>query len=61
MENIKCETDIRKIINQIAFKNLSEGITETFEKNNWSDEDFFEIVEKYRNEKRSKNSNRKKN
>ncbi|MDM8549384.1 hypothetical protein QUF72_04865 [Desulfobacterales bacterium HSG2] len=44
--------NIRKIINQIAFQNLSEGIAETFEKNNWSDEDFSEIVENYRDEKK---------
>ena len=43
--------DIKKLINQIAFENLSEGIAETFEKNRWSEEDFFEIVETFRNEK----------
>jgi len=47
--------NIREIINQIAFQNLSEGIAETFEKNNWSDEDFSEIVENYRDEKKSEN------
>ena len=44
--------DIRKLINQAAFKNLSEGIAETFEKNKWSKEDFFEIVERHRDEKK---------
>ena len=44
--------DIGKIINQIAFRNLSEGIGETFEKNSWSDGDFFDIVEKHRNERK---------
>lgn len=42
--------DIRKLINQLAFRNLSEGIAETFEKNRWSEEDFFEIVERHRDE-----------
>ncbi len=46
--------DIRKLINQVAFRNLSEGITETFEKNRWSEEDFFEIVERHRDEKKNK-------
>jgi hypothetical protein len=40
--------DIIKLINQIAFDNLSKGITETFEKRKWSEEDFFEAVENYR-------------
>ncbi len=44
--------DMRKLINQAAFRNLSEGIAETFEKNRWSEEDFFEIVERHRDEKR---------
>ncbi|MCP4627222.1 MAG: hypothetical protein GY850_27480 [bacterium] len=44
--------DIKKLINQVAFKNLSEGIAETFDKNKWSEEDFFEIVEKHRAEKK---------
>lgn len=52
LKNRKYTIDIRKIINQIAFESLSEGISELFEKNNWSDEDFFEIVESYRDEKK---------
>ncbi len=46
--------DIKKLINQIAFKKLSEGIAETFEMNRWNEEDFFEVVEKYRDEKKNK-------
>lgn len=46
--------DIKKLINQTAFESLSEGITETFEKNKWHEEDFFEIVEKFRDEKKKK-------
>jgi hypothetical protein len=46
--------DIKELINQAAFKNLSKGITETFEKNRWSGCDFFEIVERHRYEKRKK-------
>jgi len=44
--------DIKKLINQVTFANLSEGIAETFERNKWSEEDFFEIVEKRRDEKK---------
>ncbi|MCP4350244.1 MAG: hypothetical protein GY795_32605 [Desulfobacterales bacterium] len=44
--------DIKKLINQAAFENLSEGIAETFEKKKRSEEDFFEIVEKHRAEKK---------
>lgn len=44
--------DMKKLINQIAFENLSKGIAETFEKNRWSEEDFFEIVERHRAEKK---------
>ncbi|MCP4366154.1 MAG: hypothetical protein GY800_12775, partial [Planctomycetes bacterium] len=44
--------DIKKFINQAVFENLSKGIAETFEKNKWSEEDFFEIVERYRDEKK---------
>jgi len=44
--------DIKKLINQVTFANLSEGIAETFEKNKWSEKDFFEIVEKRRDEKK---------
>ena len=44
--------DIKKLINQITFENLSKGIAETFEKNKWSEEDFFEIVERHRAEKK---------
>jgi len=46
------QIDIKKLINQVTFANLSEGIAETFEKNKWSEEDFFEIVEKRRDEKK---------
>ena len=45
--------DIKKLINRIAFRNLSEGIAETFEKNKWTEEDFSEIVETYRKEKKN--------
>ena len=44
--------DIKKLINQAAFENLSKGIAEAFEKNKWSEENFFEIVENFRNEKK---------
>ncbi|MCP4107703.1 MAG: hypothetical protein GY749_19515 [Desulfobacteraceae bacterium] len=44
--------DIKKLINQAAFENLSKGIAETFEKKKWSEEDFFEIVERHRAEKK---------
>jgi len=42
--------DIKQLINKIAFRNLSEGIAETFEKNKWSEEDFFNVVETCRSE-----------
>jgi len=45
--------DIKKLINRIAFQNLSEGIAGTFEKNKWTEEDFSEIVETYRKEKKN--------
>ncbi|VEN72677.1 conserved hypothetical protein [Candidatus Desulfarcum epimagneticum] len=44
--------DIKKLIHQAAFRNLSEGIGEVFEKNKWREEDFFEIVERHRGEKK---------
>jgi hypothetical protein len=44
--------DIKKLINRIAFENLSGGIAGTFERNKWSEEDFFEIVERHRAEKK---------
>ena len=44
--------DIRKLINQAAFRNLSKGVAETFEKNRWSEEDFFKIVERHRDKKK---------
>ena len=46
--------DMKKLISQAAFENLSEGIAETFERNKWSEENFFEIVEKHRDEKKKK-------
>ena len=46
--------DMKKLINQAAFENLSKGIAETFEKNRWIEDDFFEIVERHRNEKGKK-------
>jgi hypothetical protein len=46
--------DIMKLINQIAFNYLSRGITEIFEQRQWSEEDFSEIVETYRTEKKKK-------
>jgi hypothetical protein len=45
--------DIKQLINKIAFRNLSEGVAETFEKNKWTEEDFFNIVEIYRQEKKN--------
>lgn len=48
----KYSIDIKKLINQVAFEKLSKGIAETFDKNKWSEEDFFNIVENYRNEKK---------
>jgi hypothetical protein len=42
------DIDINKLINQAAFENLSKGIGKTFDKNKWSNEDFFEIVENHR-------------
>ncbi len=44
--------DLKKLIHQAAFENLSHGIAETFKKNSWSKKDFFEIVETHRDEKR---------
>jgi len=49
----KYEFDIKNLINRIAFQNLSEGISETFENNKWTEEDFFNIVETYRKEKKN--------
>jgi len=40
--------DIKKLINQLAFKHLTVGISETFEKNGWNEEDFLEIVKTVR-------------
>ncbi|QTA93397.1 hypothetical protein [Desulfonema magnum] len=48
------QINIKKLINQAAFESLSEGIAETFEKNRWSEDDFFEIVERHREKKRKK-------
>ncbi len=44
--------NIKELINQVAFEKLSKGISETFEKNDWSEDDFFKIVEQHRNEKK---------
>ena len=52
LKNRTYQIDIKKLINQITFENLSKGIAETFEKNKWSEEDFFEIVEGHRAEKK---------
>lgn len=52
LKNRTYSIDIKKLINQVAFENLSEGIAETFEKNKWSEKDFFEIVERHRDEKK---------
>jgi len=46
------QIDMRKLINQAAFRSLSEGIAETFEKNRWNEDDFFEIVERHRDKKK---------
>jgi hypothetical protein len=46
--------DIMKLINQIAFNYLSRGITAIFEQKQWSEENFSEIVETYRKEKKKK-------
>ncbi|MCP4345029.1 MAG: hypothetical protein GY795_05825 [Desulfobacterales bacterium] len=52
LKNRTYPVDIKKFINQAVFENLSKGIAETFEKNKWSEEDFFEIVERHRDEKK---------
>lgn len=52
LKNRAYPIDIKKLINQVALKNLSEGIAKTFEKNRWSEEDFFEVAERYRTEKK---------
>ena len=52
LKNRTYSIDIKKLINQVAFENLSEGIAETFEKNKWSEKDFFKIVERHRDEKK---------
>jgi len=44
----KYPLDIKKLINQVAFKQLTVGISETFEKNKWNEQDFFEAVENVR-------------
>ncbi len=48
----KYQIDIRKLIHKAAYKNLSEGVAETFKKKNWNEEDFFQAVEKIRDEKK---------
>uniref|UniRef100_UPI004055AF21 hypothetical protein n=1 Tax=Candidatus Electrothrix sp. TaxID=2170559 RepID=UPI004055AF21 len=45
--------DIKKLIHQVAFENLSKGIVETFEKNQWSEEDFSETTLFRSNEKKN--------
>lgn len=52
LKNRTYPVDIKKLINQITFENLSRGIAETFENNKWSEEDYFEIVENHRAEKK---------
>jgi hypothetical protein len=54
LKNRTCPIDMKKLINQAAFESLSKGIAETFEKNRWSEDDFFDIVERHRDEKRTK-------
>jgi len=44
--------DIKKMINQVAFKHLTTGISETFKKNSWNEEDFFEIVDNVRGQRK---------
>ncbi len=44
--------DIKGLINKIAFENLTRGISQTFEKNKWSDQDFYVLIEQYRNDKK---------
>jgi hypothetical protein len=36
--------DIKKLINRVAFENLSKGVAETFEKNEWSEENFLTLL-----------------
>ncbi len=48
----KYSIDLKKLINQAAFENLTKGIGETFDKNRWDDEDFFKEVENLREEKK---------
>lgn len=45
--------DIKKLIHQIAAENLSKEIARRFEEKQWSEEDFFEIVEKHRGQKKT--------
>ncbi|MCI5147860.1 MAG: hypothetical protein D3916_00345 [Candidatus Electrothrix sp. MAN1_4] len=52
LKNRSYSIDIKKLIHQVAFENLSKGIAKTFEKNQWSEEDFFAIVERIRDEKK---------
>jgi hypothetical protein len=47
LKNRTCPIDMKKLINQSAFE---KGIAETFEKNRWNKDDFFDIVERYRDE-----------
>ena len=44
--------NVKELIHRIVFENLSAGVAEAFERNEWSEEDFFEIVEKHRAEKK---------
>lgn len=44
--------DIQDLIRRAAFENLAEGIAQTFDQNQWEDEDFFEVIERHREEKR---------
>jgi aryl carrier-like protein len=45
--------DLQDLIRRAAFENLSEGISQTFDENQWDEEDFFTVVGQHRNESRN--------
>lgn len=40
--------DIQELIRKAAFENLAEGVSRRFEESGWDEEDFFQMVEDYR-------------
>ncbi len=46
--------DIKKLINKAAFQSLSKSVSETFDQNQWSDEDFYNIVEDVRSKRKKR-------